>query len=368
MSTRQSPRKRAASPIKSTAPAAAATQTETASDSNDVVVAPVAKRGRARVSTGDSEEGSAPSKSPARKGGARAEDDVGEVDESDTALPSPARASDVHIMTFNVNGLRAAVKNKLMPFLKARAPRPDAVMLQEVKGTEAQFVGVREGMATLGYAVHYNCGTTAGYAGTALLVRKDGRLGKPLRVSCTDSLAPRPFDADNRAKPPAANLARVPAIAHETGCEGLEPNAAAPDVSAAAYAEAWAINASEGRVITVEYPAFFLVGTYVPNAGDKLERLHFRARVWEAAMREYLNRLQEAKPVVWCGDLNVAHRPIDLHSPSTNHKYVTLRYPHFSRYILLFTMRWLLIFAFISCRSDGYSVVSCTMFCVFSLS
>ena len=72
----------------------------------------------------------------------------------------------------------------------------------------------------------------------------------------------------------------------------------------------------EGRLITLEYPDFFLVCAYVPNSQDGLRRLDYRMR-WEDALRTYLTSLP--KPVVYCGDLNVAHEEIDLKNPSTNH-------------------------------------------------
>lgn len=74
----------------------------------------------------------------------------------------------------------------------------------------------------------------------------------------------------------------------------------------------------EGRVITAEYPQFFLVTCYTPNSQTELQRLAYRM-TWEDAFRSYLKRLDERKPVVLCGDLNVAHNDIDLKNPSTNH-------------------------------------------------
>ena len=75
---------------------------------------------------------------------------------------------------------------------------------------------------------------------------------------------------------------------------------------------------TEGRVITLEYDAFFLVCAYVPNSQDELRRLDYRMS-WEDALRGYLCRLDAVKPVVYCGDLNVAHEEIDLKNPATNH-------------------------------------------------
>lgn len=75
----------------------------------------------------------------------------------------------------------------------------------------------------------------------------------------------------------------------------------------------------EGRVITLEYEGFYMVTVYTPNSKDGLLRLDYRM-IWEDAFREYLNRLAEDKPVIVCGDLNVAHEEIDLKNPSSNHK------------------------------------------------
>lgn len=75
----------------------------------------------------------------------------------------------------------------------------------------------------------------------------------------------------------------------------------------------------EGRVITLEYEGFYLVCVYVPNAQDGLKRLEYRMR-WEDDFRAYLMSLDQKKPVIMCGDLNVAHQEIDLKNPKTNHK------------------------------------------------
>lgn len=75
----------------------------------------------------------------------------------------------------------------------------------------------------------------------------------------------------------------------------------------------------EGRIITLEFPSFYYVGAYVPNAGDGLKRLSFREE-YEDKMRDYLVYLNKKKPVIYTGDLNVAHEEIDLANPDTNHK------------------------------------------------
>ena len=74
----------------------------------------------------------------------------------------------------------------------------------------------------------------------------------------------------------------------------------------------------EGRVITAEYESFFVVTCYTPNAQNELKRLDYRMQ-WEDAFRDYLTRLDAVKPVILCGDLNVAHQEIDLKNPKTNH-------------------------------------------------
>ena len=75
----------------------------------------------------------------------------------------------------------------------------------------------------------------------------------------------------------------------------------------------------EGRVITLEFEDFYLVNVYTPNSKRELERLDYR-QIWEDEMRKYLLKLNENKPVVMCGDLNVAHKEIDLKNPSTNRR------------------------------------------------
>ncbi|MBE6615686.1 MAG: exodeoxyribonuclease III [Ruminococcaceae bacterium] len=76
---------------------------------------------------------------------------------------------------------------------------------------------------------------------------------------------------------------------------------------------------TEGRAITLEYDSFYLLNVYTPNAQRELARLDYRM-VWEDALRGYICSLDEKKPVIYCGDLNVAHEEIDLKNPKTNHK------------------------------------------------
>ncbi|KAN0004553.1 hypothetical protein ACTFIZ_010705 [Dictyostelium cf. discoideum] len=78
---------------------------------------------------------------------------------------------------------------------------------------------------------------------------------------------------------------------------------------------------NEGRVITLEYDQFYIVNTYIPNAGTKgLQRLDYRIKEWDVDFQAYLEKLNATKPIIWCGDLNVAHTEIDLKNPKTNQK------------------------------------------------
>jgi len=77
---------------------------------------------------------------------------------------------------------------------------------------------------------------------------------------------------------------------------------------------------SEGRVITLEFKKFYLIHVYTPNSGIALQRLHYRTTVWDPAFKKWLLHLQKSKPIIVCGDLNVANEEIDLKNPKSNHK------------------------------------------------
>jgi len=76
----------------------------------------------------------------------------------------------------------------------------------------------------------------------------------------------------------------------------------------------------EGRVITLEFKKFFLIHVYTPNSGQELARLNYRVNQWDIAFCEYINKLQKTKPVIVCGDLNVANEPIDIKNPTANRR------------------------------------------------
>jgi len=164
-------------------------------------------------------------------------------------------------VTWNVNGLRAASKKGFLDYF--RETDADIFAIQETKMKEDQ-----KEFSIEGYDEYWNSADKAGYSGTLIYTRI-----KPLKVI--------------------------------HGIDGDGYN-------------------DEGRIITLEYDRFYFVDVYVPNAQPELKRLDYRME-FEDNFREYLKKLNEVKPVVLCGDLNVAHREIDLKNPKSN-----LRNPGFT--------------------------------------
>ncbi|SET93901.1 exodeoxyribonuclease-3 [[Clostridium] aminophilum] len=159
-------------------------------------------------------------------------------------------------VSWNVNGLRACVGKG---FLDAfHELNADIFCIQESKLQEGQI-----DLDLPGYHQYWNYAEKKGYSGVALFSREE-----PLAVTCG---------------------------------LGIEEHD------------------HEGRVITAEYPEYYFVTCYTPNSKDQLARLDYRM-TWEDAFREYLKKLDASKPVIFCGDLNVAHEEIDLKNPKTNHK------------------------------------------------
>ena len=159
------------------------------------------------------------------------------------------------LATWNVNGLRAVLGKGLLDYIKQSDM--DVLCLQETKCQPDQAVFELEG-----YHRYFNSADKKGYSGTAILTKEE-----PISVTYD-------FGED--------------------------------------------VHRHEGRIITAEYPDFYLVCCYTPNSQDELKRLSYRME-WEDALREYLCELDKVKPVVYCGDLNVAHEEIDLKNPKTNH-------------------------------------------------
>jgi len=160
------------------------------------------------------------------------------------------------LISWNVNGLRACMNKGFMDFF--RASEADCLCLQETKLQEGQI-----NLELPGYRQYWNYAEKKGYSGTAVFTKE-----APLSVRYGMDI-PR----------------------HDT----------------------------EGRVITLEFERFFLVTVYVPNSQDGLRRLDYRMD-WEDCFRDYVSALDKLKPVVICGDMNVAHEEIDLKNPDTNHQ------------------------------------------------
>lgn len=158
------------------------------------------------------------------------------------------------LISWNVNGIRACLDKGFLDYFKAL--NADFFCLQETKAQPHQVT-----LALEGYEQFWYSAEKKGYSGTAIFAKH-----KPLSVRCG------------------------------VGVEELD---------------------HEGRLITLEYPEFFLVTCYTPNAQDGLRRIDHRMQ-WEDAFRAYLCQLDAQKPVIVCGDLNVAHQEIDLKNPKTN--------------------------------------------------
>lgn len=175
----------------------------------------------------------------------------------------------MRIYSWNVNGLRSVIKKGAFDrFLSAH--RPDVLCLQEIKADATQVPPV---LPT--HHAYWHAARTKGYAGTAIFS------------------APRP--------------------------ESVHAGFVRPVKQAYAFVDAAGKDAAEeGRVLTAEYPAFHLVTVYTPNAKDDLSRLPLRASQWDPAVLAHCQALERSKPVIVCGDLNVAHTELDLANPKAN--------------------------------------------------
>ena len=158
------------------------------------------------------------------------------------------------LISWNVNGIRACLNKGFLDFFNKE--NADIFCIQETKMQEGQIELKLEG-----YYQYWNSAEKKGYSGTAIFTKV-----KPLKVF------------------------------YGMGIEEHD---------------------KEGRVITLEFDKFYMVNVYTPNSKRELERLEYRM-VWEDEFRKYLLKLNETKPVIMCGDLNVAHEEIDLKNPKTN--------------------------------------------------
>jgi exodeoxyribonuclease-3 len=159
------------------------------------------------------------------------------------------------IISWNVNGLRAVLRKNFLEFLAAE--QPDILCLQETKCRPEQV----EQLWPTSYTTFWNSAEKPGYSGTAIFTKT-----RPLNVT--------------------------------------------PHLGVAEHDK-------EGRVLTAEFAGFFLVSVYVPNSQRELTRLAYRQQ-WDADFLKFLKKLEKKKPVIFCGDLNVAHTEIDLANPKAN--------------------------------------------------
>ena len=160
------------------------------------------------------------------------------------------------LVSWNVNGIRACIEKGFFEYLSKE--KADIYCIQETKMKEGQ-----SDIAFEGYYLYMNSADKAGYSGTAVYTKT------------------QPID-----------------VTYGIGIDEHD---------------------HEGRVITLEYDKFFLVNVYVPNSKRELLRLEYRMK-WEDDFKAYVKNLDKIKPVIICGDLNVAHKEIDLKNPSSNHR------------------------------------------------
>jgi len=164
----------------------------------------------------------------------------------------------MRIISFNVNGIRATVKKGLAESIQQM--KPDIIGFQETKANDEQVAEALKNIS--GYHLYSSSAVRPGYSGTAILSKI-----KPIQVTF-----------------------------------GLGKE----------------IHDQEGRTITAEFEDFFLVNSYIPNSGSELARLPYR-KEWDADMLQHLQALEKKKPIVFMGDMNVAHQPIDLANPKSNY-------------------------------------------------
>ena len=173
------------------------------------------------------------------------------------------------IYSWNVNGIRAVVrKGQFVPFVEKE--KPDILCLQETKAEQGQAQ-----IDLPDYLEYWNSAHKAGYSGTAIFTKY-----KPLSVS------------DGFPEELAKKYTLI---------DGHDRD-----------------SSTEGRIITAEFDKFYLVTVYTPNAKDDLSRIPLRHKHWDPAFLAYCKQLEQKKPVIFCGDLNVAHTPDDLARPKPN--------------------------------------------------
>lgn len=222
----------------------------------------------------------------------------------------------MRIFSWNINGLRAVLnKGALQEFLAAE--KPDILCLQEIKCKPEQC---EFDFSTLGYQIFWNPAKRPGYSGTATLVKnepshiksKQHSEGKPEVATLFSSALDLPAQDVIRWSADRTALTGEPV----GDVRNIRPEQANLD---SFYASENSVATSEGRILTLELPDFYLVNVYTPNSKPDLARLELREKDWDPNFVKYLKDLEKTKPVVTCGDFNAAHEEIDLARPKTNH-------------------------------------------------
>jgi exodeoxyribonuclease-3 len=176
----------------------------------------------------------------------------------ESSINNISRGLPVRIVSWNVNGIRAIMKKEFLASLESM--KTDILCLQETKAQDDQVLEALKDLQ--GFHIYSNSAEKKGYSGTAILSRE-----------CPIS------------------------VVYDMGIEEHD---------------------NEGRVIAAEYQEFYLVTVYTPNSGSELKRLNYRQQ-WDLDFANYLKNLEKTKAVVLCGDLNVAHKDIDLARPKPNY-------------------------------------------------
>ena len=209
-------------------------------------------------------------------------------------------------ISWNVNGLRACVgKDFAQAF---RALDADIFCLQETKLQEGQIVVRYEGENGSATAGAHTDETTAAAAAAQAGAGKDAAAPAPAKAKVSKNAVELLLPAGYRDY---WNYAEKKGYSGTAVFTRREPLSVRRGIGIEEHDH-------EGRVLTLEFPDFFLVTCYTPNSQDELRRLDYRME-WEDAFRAYLLALDQQKPVIACGDLNVAHEEIDIKNPKTNH-------------------------------------------------
>jgi exodeoxyribonuclease-3 len=201
------------------------------------------------------------------------------------------------IFSWNVNGLRSLIKKgEFTRFVDNF--QPDIFCLQETKAKRGQVE-----IDLPDYQEFWNSAERAGYSGTAIFVKKS----KPAPAATSQTGKAKP--AKTGENPPYKNTDIVNAFYDLPASLANRYHL---------YDDKFGDPNHEGRVLALELQKFFLVTVYTPNSKEDLSRLNLRANLWDPAFRDYVTELSRKKPVIFCGDLNVAHTEIDLARPAEN--------------------------------------------------